>query len=244
MLVAEDGVISQVGLSKKKIKPTETLINKLSKLEKTYRKHIRDWLASTSESKFKPVELDYEKTAKFIEEFESIDAAKIFEEWEKVAELSMDLLDKIELLKQIQPVNQSVTLFGVDDRPPSLFEQKKWLAQVVVYEDPMSVIASLNAGVLSGLEVEALQLLYPSILEVMQSALIEGISELQGKGVKSIGSKKMKLVNTLLQVPRLSPEKLQELQNQYLTEDEEGVELNVDGESMQTDTQRVQFRNQ
>ena len=38
MLVAEDGVISQVGLSKKKIKPTETLINKLSKLEKTYRK--------------------------------------------------------------------------------------------------------------------------------------------------------------------------------------------------------------
>jgi hypothetical protein len=242
MLVAEDGVISQVGLSKKKIKPTETLVNKLSKLEKTYRKHIRDWLVSEKESKFKPVELDYEKTSKFIEEFTSEDSTKIFEDWEKVAELSMELIDRIELLKQLQPINQSITLFGVDDRPPSLFERKKWLAQVAVYENPMSVVDSLNAGVLSGLEVEALQLLYPSILEVLQSALIEGVAELQGKGIKSIGSKKMKLVNTLLQVPRLSPQKMQELQARYMQE-EEGVEVEVNGNSVMTETQRVTHRN-
>ncbi|NIQ13453.1 MAG: hypothetical protein GTO02_03290, partial [Candidatus Dadabacteria bacterium] len=77
-----------------------------------------------------------------------------------------------------------------------------------------------------------------------QQAVIEGIAELKGKGIKGLGLKKMKLVNTLLQVPRLSPEQFESLQAQYIEEEEEGADINVDGEATQSDVQRVQYRNQ
>jgi hypothetical protein len=241
MIQPEDAIISQVTTKFKPLKPTEVLLNRLDKLDKKYRTGIRNWLASDKETNYNHEKMDYEQTVKDIDSFNPEDSAKIFEGWDRQPELSVALIDKIEVLKGLQPVNQSVTLFGVDDRPPSLFEQKKWLVYVKVFNAPESLLDSLNAGLLSGLEVEALKLMYPSILEAVQSGIIEGISELQGKGVTSIGSKKLELVNKLLEVPRLSPEKLQSLQAQF-AEEEEGTDIDVDSEGVQTDTQRIEHK--
>ncbi len=241
MITAEDSIISQIGLDLKPIKPSEALLNRLSKLNKKYRTEIRNWLASSKETKYKPEVLDYETVVETLDTFNPEDAANIFKAWDKQAELSLELTDKIEQLKAVQPINQSITLFGVEDRPPSLFEQKKWLIYVRIFNAPEAVLDALNAGLLTGIEVEALGLIYPSILDTLQQAVIEGIAELKGKGIKGLGLKKMKLVNTLLQVPRLSPEQFESLQAQYLKE-EEGADINVDGEAVQTDTQRVQFK--
>ncbi len=241
MITAEDSIISQIGLDLKPIKPSEALLNRLSKLNKKYRTEIRNWLASSKETKYKPEVLDYETVVETLDTFNPEDAANIFKAWDKQAELSLELTDKIEQLKAVQPINQSITLFGVEDRPPSLFEQKKWLIYVRIFNAPEAVLDALNTGLLTGIEVEALGLIYPSILDTLQQAVIEGIAELKGKGIKGLGLKKMKLVNTLLQVPRLSPEQFESLQAQYLKE-EEGADINVDGEAVQTDTQRVQFK--
>ena len=243
MITPEDGIISQVGLSTKKLNASDAVINRVEKLDKVYKTGIRNWLASNTIDKMTVDQLSYEDVDKTIENFDSEVAASIFQDWSKQAELSLELINKIEQLKAIQPVNQSVTLFGVDDHPPSLFEQKKWLMSIRIFDNPKSLLDSLNAGLLSGIEVEAMGMVYPSILETLQQALVEGIAELKGKGIKGLGMKKMRLVNILLQVPRLSPEQFETLQAQYMGE-EEGTDINVDGEAVQTDTQRVQYRNQ
>ncbi|NIQ13452.1 MAG: hypothetical protein GTO02_03285, partial [Candidatus Dadabacteria bacterium] len=140
MITAEDSIISQIGLDLKPIKPSEALLNRLSKLNKKYRTEIRNWLASSKETKYKPEVLDYETVVKTLDTFNPEDAANIFKAWDKQAELSLELTDKIEQLKAVQPINQSITLFGVEDRPPSLFEQKKWLIYVRIFNAPEAVL--------------------------------------------------------------------------------------------------------
>jgi hypothetical protein len=244
MITSEDGIISNLGLDTilngKKKKPTKTLLSTLQNIDDKYKREIRNWVVSDKQIPNKYKQLDFEETRDKMQVFDVHQASAIFEEWIEQEILVVALIDTVGVLKDTLPLNQSTTLFGVEDRLPSSFEQKKWLTQVNVLDNPMYIIDVLNAGTLTGFEVEALQAIYPSILETMQEAIIEAIVDLKAKKIDNLGRKKLRLVNTLLQIPHLSPEKLKTLQEQY--QPKEGTDIDIDGEAIQTDTQRIEHR--
>ena len=237
MITTSDAITSIIDWKSNKVRMTETLINKINNLDSRYKKAVRDWLASSKVEKFKTEQLDYEKLVKEIKDIQIEEIADKFQGWDEQPEFTLALSEDLKLLKDEMPVNNSITLFGVDERLPSSFEQTKYIVKYKVFNNPMIVIDNLNAGVLSGLEIDALQMFYPSILQTIQYYILQGITDLKEKGIESLGHKKMKLINIILQIPRLSPDKLQELQASFAPKEDGKTDVQV--EDIQTDTQRI-----
>ena len=237
MIKTNDAILSIIDKFSKKIKPTQQLVNNVNKLDDIYTKAVRNWIASDKIDTYKPEQLDFMEIKEKLIEHDYSKIVEMFEGWEEQPEFALSLSDKFALLVGMMPINQSTTLFGVEDLPPSTFEQKKFIAQYKVFDSPMLVIDLLNAGILTGLEVDALGILYPTILSTIQGAIIEAIVDLKSKGISSLGMKKMNLINTILQIPRLSPEKLQQLQAAYSEEEKE--KTNVKAENVSTEIQRI-----
>ena len=237
MISTTDALISLINLDSKRVKPTQALVNQINNLDNKYKKEIRDWIASDKIEKNSISKLDYTDTVDKVQDKEVEEIADMFMDWDEQPEFTVALSQKLAMLKDLIPINQSVTLFGVEDMPPSTFEQSKWLLQYYIFDNPMVIFDKLNAGVLSGLEIEALEMFYPSILETLKGHLIEAIVDLKAKGINSLGMKKMKLVNIILQIPRLSPDKLQELQASFAPKEDGKTDVEVG--DIQTETQRI-----
>lgn len=234
-------LFSLIGIEHKKLKNNSTTQNKIEKLPNYYRKSIRDWISSSSpkpeQSTLK--QYDYEKVVKQLEGLTPEKVFSLFENYENNAELALEYGNILELLRSLIPVNQSTTLFGTEDLPPSSYEQNKFLLKYSVFVEPEIVLNKLEQGTLTGLEIEVLKLFYPLLLELIQEIVVETIAELQGKGIKSVGKRKMDLINLVLEVPRLSPQKLQKLQANYTKEGEESEDVQIDAEAVQTDLQQT-----
>jgi hypothetical protein len=236
MIDPTDSIISLT--NKKPVKPTDAFINRVNKLDKVYRDRVRNWILSQKREDFSGSKVNYEDAIQYIEtDMETI--ANLYKGWESQEELTLEYINKLDSLKLEKPINQSVTLFGTEDIPPSKFEQDKWLIYYKIFQNPTIILDKLESGVLGGSDIYGLNLLYPSILDHIQEVLIESIVELRNTNITNLGGEKMRLVNIILQVPRLSPDKLLELQQQY-TKQEKSIDITP--VSVQTDTQRVEHK--
>lgn len=248
MISLEDAVVSQLDFKKDSfkaspLKATQVLFNRIDKMDAVVRGAVRDFLGSSSKQQGKYIKL---------EDFMSLsnslnvvggpdDTLLLFEDFAEAGELNLAYQEKLDTIRDNKPINQSITLFGVDERPPSTYEQKKWTRAVRLFKDPMLFFSFLNEGILTAEDVDTLGIFYPSILESAQKHMVEGIVDLKAKGVDGLGLAKMKLVNKVLQVPRLTPQQLSLLQDQYSSE-EAGGTSDVDIKNVQTETQRIESR--
>ena len=143
-------------------------------------------------------------------------------------------------IRDQMPLNQSTTLFGVDDRPPSRSEQSMFIRKLQVMDDPRRVIDLLKAGQLSGLEVDILQQFYP----IYYNSLVETILEqmVDAKDVKL--SRRMNAqLGLLLGVPRVTPEAMKQLQASHAPTEEapqEGEAPDL-AEAQMTKPQKTEF---
>jgi len=144
------------------------------------------------------------------------------------------LLDKI---YSEMPINQSETLFGIDEREPSKTEQSMFKRKLAVLEDPTLPLKMAKSGTLSLLEVDALKMFYPNYYEELSFAILEMLSE----NKKPLSRAKKTQIGLLLGVPRVNPETLAELQAQYQPEETEGNKSANLAEDQMTEMQKVEF---
>ena len=144
------------------------------------------------------------------------------------------LLDKI---YSEMPVNQSETLFGIDEREPSKTEQNMFKRKMAVLEDPTLPLQMAKSGTLSLLEVDALKMFYPNYYEELSFTLLEMLAE----NKKPLSRAKKTQIGLLLGVPRVNPETLAELQAQYQPEEAEGSKPANLAEDQMTEMQKVEF---
>ncbi len=114
-------------------------------------------------------------------------------------------------IRDLRPLNQSATLFGVDDREPSRSEQSEYRRRLEVLENPHIVLGLLKSGQLSGLEVETLQQFYP----LYYQQIVESVLEKLALNKEPLGRRKNSQLGILLGVPRVTPDALQRLQANY-----------------------------
>ena len=105
------------------------------------------------------------------------------EEDEDLAEVVSTLPLFYQNLRQLIPQNQSTTLFGISDRPPSRSEQGRFRRQLEVIENPSRVMDLLKAGQLSMLEVETLQQFYPMYYQGLVESILEQIASTDTKSL-------------------------------------------------------------
>ena len=127
-----------------------------------------------------------------------------------------------QVLMDLVPQNTATTLFGVDERDPSDFEKHKFIRAMRIVEDPGHVLDLLQAGQLSGLEIEVLSLVYPEYYATLSESTLDAVA-----GHKSVAENELSLrqnsgLSTLLQIPRLTPAILQEARK-----DPESAELDL-----------------
>ena len=146
-------------------------------------------------------------------------------------------------LKKMLPVNLSQTLFGVDDRDPSDYEKNKFLRSVRVLQDPSYVIELMKSGALTGTEVDAMQVFYPTLLEGLQASILDNIASRQGKGDLTISRKKNHILSLILGVSRITPETFQMLQNNLTPQEETNAsEFKLDTTGTMADVQQTLTR--
>jgi len=89
----------------------------------------------------------------------------------------MRVLDYVD---QQRPHNADVRMQGIRKRPPCLSDQYRWQRCVEVAEEPLIVLQKLHDRRLTGAHVDCLQAMYPAILAVITSELIQALAG-QGK---------------------------------------------------------------
>jgi hypothetical protein len=79
-----------------------------------------------------------------------------------------------------RPHNADVRMQGIRQRPPCLSDQYRWQRCVDVAEEPLLVLQRLHDRRLTSAHVDCLQAMYPAILDVMTSEMIQALAS-QGK---------------------------------------------------------------
>ena len=144
-------------------------------------------------------------------------------------------------LKSIIPINTSVTLTGIDERVPSDYEQSKFIRQVRILEDPLSILGLIEANAVTGTEIDALKMFYPAIYEALVGAIVNALADLAGKHPDSPATlplAKNRTLSLIMGIPRVSPAQMQVFQKQEQSEGDK-AELQVAGQTSQTEPQRV-----
>ena len=141
-----------------------------------------------------------------------------------------------ELLQSIIPQNLSTTLFAIDEKPPSHFEQSKFVRQMRTLLDPAGHLLDLiSAGALSGLEVQTVRDFFPELYQAITSAALEALAAKQGGATSPLTIAQNRTLSTLLEMPRLSPAILD-----AVTEEEGGeADFSTSAESSSTDIQNT-----
>jgi len=143
-------------------------------------------------------------------------------------------------LRPLLPVNISQTLTGYDEREPSDYEKSKFVRTIRVLENPLIILDLIDSNALTGTEVDALQLFYPSLYELMVKGIVEGLADLAGKseGKPTIPLTKNRTLSLFLGVPRVTPAQMEVFQKQGTSEGDK-AELKSSGKMAQTDTQQL-----
>lgn len=145
-------------------------------------------------------------------------------------------------LRPIMPINVSTTLTGYDEREPSDYEKSKFIRQVRVLENPFIILDLIRSNALTGTEVDALKLFYPSIYEQFTSAILEALSDLSGKNggeMVYLPLEKNRTLALFLGVPRVTPTQMAMYQK---TGTAEADKAEISQPTSQTDTQRVALK--
>jgi hypothetical protein len=165
----------------------------------------------------------------------------LLEDEELTEDALVGLTAAYDQIRAMRPVNQSTTLFGIDDRAPSRSEQSSFNRKMEVFNNPRVVIDLLNAGQLSGLEVDTLKQFYPNYYQ----SLVENVLDQLASNKEPLGRQKNTQLGILLGVPRVSPEALQKLQSSYSPEQEEapsgGQAPNL-ADSQMTGQQKIEYK--
>ena len=101
------------------------------------------------------------------------------------------------------PVNSSVTLFGVDERPPSDFEKSVFVREMRVLADPSHILELMKADQLSYREVDMLKQFYPEYYQELSAAILEAVSA--HKTDKPVSARLNRTLSILFGVPRVTP---------------------------------------
>lgn len=151
---------------------------------------------------------------------EGVDQDKFNKELEKLTpeqqdEFAVRIPQQYSILRESMPVNQSVDLFGIDEREPSDYEKNKFIRSVRVLQDPSHILDLMNSGLLTGTEVDAFNLYHPELAEQLRQAIVEKLAELKGKQDIKLDRHKNYILASLLGVARINPATLERLQNEY-----------------------------
>lgn len=143
-------------------------------------------------------------------------------------------------LKSTIPINISQTLLGYDERPPSDYEVSKFVRTIRILENPLIILDLIDSNALTGTEVDALKLFYPSLYERITQGIIEGLADLAGNNIgnSTIPLTKNRTLSLFLGVPRVSPAQMAVFQKQGASEGDK-AELKASGQMEQTDNQRI-----
>lgn len=156
------------------------------------------------------------------------------EESEDTADNMIALTEFYSNIRNLIPQNQSMTLFGIDDRQPSRSEQDRFKRQLEVIENPRRVMDLLKAGQLSMLEVETLQQFYPMYYQGLVESILEQIT---GSDPKELNRRQTQQLGILLGVPRVSPLALQQLQEEPQPSESPNV-----AEAEMSQSQKLEFK--
>lgn len=146
--------------------------------------------------------------------------------------MMMAVTDLNQYLRNILPINQATTLFGVDERDPSDFEKSKFIRQMRVVINPNHVFELLTAGSISPLEVETFARVYPESYAEAVESVLEAVTSKQGSKVPS---EITRALSVLLQVPRITPDILK----QQTEEQPDKADIKLPAEQSQTNVQQV-----
>lgn len=229
----------------KPIKLTAARGNQIRKMDDKIKVAMRNMIASDKNEKAPKSDInanDFNTIKEYLQEERSPDmVAKQISDIPEAQgdEFTMISTSAIDNLRERLPVNQSETIFGIEDLPPSDFEINRFIRMVRVLENPWYAVDLINAGLITGTEVDALEMFYPQFLSSMQEAIVEGMIDLRAKtDTTSLGRSKNHIISTVLKVPRVTPQQLNILQSSY-DEKKQAAEAPDLAESVQTDVSRV-----
>jgi hypothetical protein len=155
-------------------------------------------------------------------------------------EAAVAIAELIPKLKALLPINTSVTLTGLDEREPSDYEKSKFIRAVRVLENPMHVMDLIASDTITGTEIDALQLFYPSLYEALVASIVNALSDFSGKNGSSatLPLTKNRTISMILGVPRVSPTQMAVFQAEGQSSGDK-AELKASGRMEATDTQNT-----
>ena len=217
LLNLEDAIKGKIKLRKE---TPEQLTKKIAKA-------IKDYIDGTNkESDVKPYSTkDYKMLAEFgLKGIDPVDILNSKIDPELAGDLSLAAAQFNQQLRNLIPINQSVSLLGSEDIEPSRFEQSQFVRKAQVIVHPEYSIDLLNNNMLGYLEVEMLQLFYPDLYQGLVDVTLEELALARGKGKKELTRGQNTQLSILLGVPRITPAILDEK-----VAETEGKEMDVSG---------------
>jgi hypothetical protein len=88
------------------------------------------------------------------------------DEFDAIIATNQYLLDEL-------PINQSITLLGAKDLPPSDFEKSIWLRKYYIAKNKDQFKAMLNGGQIGLLEINIMNQLYPDLLAETRNEIVQ-----------------------------------------------------------------------
>ena len=159
----------------------------------------------------------------------------------------------ITFLNEALPRERWATLTGEEAVEPSRLEQSRFWRAWEIAEDPLVVLRDLREGIVVDDQVEVMKKLWPLTYAEMTSKLLDLMSEYKAKNPKwDVDYSKERQVETFLQISRLDPDLVAQLQsraraveaNAQRERSAGGGQAGLDGDAgrLQTSTQRVAQR--
>ncbi len=158
-------------------------------------------------------------------------------------DIVVSLTNIIMRLNEQIPVNQSETLFGIDDLDPSDYEKFKFMQIIRTIDDPTYILQLMIHGQLTDTEVEAMKVFYPNLLDFYKRLILQKLALHIGKGKDSLslGRHKQHQLGVILEINRLTPEQIESLQATYQQE-KGGGDYAGSGMSDLSEVNTIQYR--
>lgn len=229
-------------VTKKKLQETRNLINPSDKVisslfEPTFEKPVKSKVSLENYSNYVDLITDTTTVEEYINKFNSI------QDQEVQSDIIVELTQMKDKLNSILPSNQSVSLFGVEDREPSDYEKSKFIRSLRVLDDPTYVLDLLRQKRLTQTEVNALQLFYPEVYETWKFNILDTLTTKKTDPKFKLDRSTNQQFSVFFQVPMLTSRVLSQLQSSYGDSESQSSSVSApEGDSnLQTETQRITF---
>lgn len=135
------------------------------------------------------VGFDWRKLSKAIGDFDAEDITlmeKLIDGLPDSSQISGGYVGALQRIVQYatdkMPRNADVQMTGIRERKPSPLDVYRWQRCVTIAEEPLYALRWLHDGRLTGAAVDCLGACYPSILEMMTSAIVDALATMQLNG--------------------------------------------------------------